>query len=96
MIRALRLFAIGVLLVGLAAPAFAADDAESGTLRPTHEPMPPRAKPVYTTDYLFAVTRSITESTMVPAAQVPLVFLAVPIDIAFLPIEAIAGFFPRG
>ena len=93
MIRALRLFAVVVvLLVGVAASG----EDESGTLRPTHEPMPPRAKPLYTTDYLFAVTRSITESTMVPAAQVPLVFLAVPIDIAFLPIEAIAGFFPRG
>jgi hypothetical protein len=92
----LRLFAIGIALcIGLAAPALAAGDDE-GTLRPTHEPMPPREKPVYTTDYLFAVTRSITGSTLVPAAQVPLLFLAVPIDIAFLPIEAIAGFFPRG
>jgi len=97
-IRALRLFAIGIALcIGLASPAFAAgNDEESVTLKPTHEPMPPREKPVYTTDYLFAITRSITESTLVPAAQVPLVFLAVPLDIAFLPLEAIAGFFPRG
>jgi hypothetical protein len=51
-------------------------------------------EPVYTTDYLFAISRSITGSTLVPAAQVPLLFLAVPFDIAFLPIEAIAGFFP--
>jgi hypothetical protein len=96
-IRVLRLFSIGfALCIGLAAPALAADDDEdSGTLRPTHEPMPPREKPIYTTDYLFAVTRSITESTLVPGAQVPLIFLAVPIDVAFLPIEAIAGFFPR-
>jgi hypothetical protein len=37
----------------------------------------------------------VSESTLVPAAQVPLYILTVPLDIAFLPMEAIAGFFPR-
>jgi hypothetical protein len=94
--RILRWYLVcGALLALLAAPtAIAAEDEQTGTLRPSYEPRPPPEKPVYTTDYLFAITRSITDSTLVPAAQVPLIFLAVPFDIAFLPIEAIAGFFP--
>jgi len=94
--RALRLwFVFGALAVALIAPWSAlADEQRSGTLEPTYEPRPPAEKPTYTTDYLFAITRSITDSTLVPAAQVPLIFLAVPFDIVFLPIEAIAGFFP--
>ena len=83
-----------VLLAFFAASPVLADDGESERLEPTYEPRPPAEKPVYTTDYLFAITRSITDSTLGPAAQVPLIFLAVPFDIVFLPIEAIAGFFP--
>jgi hypothetical protein len=83
------------LLFALTAPlAAGAEEERPGTLKPTYEPRPPAEEPVYTTDYLFAISRSITDSTLVPAAQVPLLFLAVPVDIAFLPIEAIAGFFP--
>jgi hypothetical protein len=98
MTRSLRSFAVCIsMLCALAAPCLAESQAgsESGTLQATHEPMPPPPKKIYTTDYLFAVTRSVTESTLVPAAQVPLVFLTIPVDVAFLPIEAIAGFFPR-
>jgi hypothetical protein len=36
----------------------------------------------------------VTSSTLVPAAQVPLFLFTVPLDLAFLPVEAIAGFFP--
>ena len=48
MIRALRMFAIGIALcIALASPVFAAgNDEESVTLKPTHEPMPPREKPI--------------------------------------------------
>jgi hypothetical protein len=97
--RSLRLLVIGAVLLGfLASPCVAASgsDERSGTLEPTHPPMPPPEKKIYTTDYLFAVTRSVTGSTLVPAAQVPLIFLAFPVDVVFLPIEAIAGFFPGG
>jgi hypothetical protein len=93
-LRALRVCALCTLLLfTLAAPAFAAD-GDTAPLEPTHRPMPPPEKPIYTTDYLFAVTRSVTSSTLVPAARVPLFLFTVPIDLAFLPIEAIAGF-PR-
>ena len=90
MIRTLRVVAASAALL-FALPIAA---AEEGTLDPSYESRSPAEKPVYTTDYLFAITRSITDSTLVPAAQVPLIFLAVPFDIVFLPIEAIAGFFP--
>ena len=99
MIQSLRLwvmmssFVIAVLAA--APPALAAEGGEdSGTLEPTHKPMPPPEKKTYTTDYLFAITRSVTNSTIVPAGRVPLYFLTIPCDIVFLPIEAIAGFFP--
>ncbi|HKA16031.1 MAG TPA: hypothetical protein VKH41_13500 [Myxococcota bacterium] len=89
-----------MLLLALAAPlAAAADeqsgsDSESGTLQPTYEPRPPAQKPTYSTDYIFAITRAVTDSTLVPAARVPLYFLSIPTDLVFLPIELIAGFFP--
>jgi hypothetical protein len=102
-VRTLRLYLVRALVLitlAIASPVLAADDAdeeesESGRLRPTYEPRPPPEKDVYTTDYLFAITRAVSESTLVPAAQVPLYILTVPLDIAFLPMEAIAGFFPR-
>ena len=95
MLRALRLSALcALLLLVSAAPSFAADSGNTSPLEATHQPMPPPEKPIYTTDYLFAVTRSVTSSTLVPAARVPLFLFTVPIDLVFLPIEAIAGFFP--
>ena len=66
----------------------------TGTLEPTYQPRPPPEKEVYSTEYLFAITRAVADSTLVPAAQVPLYFLTIPTDIVFLPIELIAGFFP--
>jgi hypothetical protein len=98
-IRRLRFrFAHGLLLLALLAP-FAAgaeeeSDSGSGALEPTYQPRPPPEKEVYSTEYLFAITRAVADSTLVPAAQVPLYFLTVPTDIVFLPIELIAGFFP--
>jgi hypothetical protein len=82
-----------VLLLALIAPLAAV--AEEGTMKPTYQPRQPEEKPVYTTDYLFGITRAVSESTLVPAAQIPLFILTVPLDIVFLPMEAIAGFFPR-
>ena len=97
MIRAFRLCAVQTaLLAALIAPAAAVEDEaqRSGELRPSYEPRPPEEKEVYTTDYLFAMTRAVSDSTMIPAAKIPLFVLTVPGDIVFLPIEAIAGFFP--
>ena len=100
MVRLLRLRLAQVLFVlALIAsfPAWSQDEAEQGTgrLEPSYPPAPPPEKEVYTTDYLFAITRAVSDSTLVPAAQVPLYFLTIPTDIVFLPIELIAGFFPR-
>ena len=99
MIRPLRLCSIyAALLLALVAPlgAAAQDESESGsgTLKPTYEPRPPPRKETYTTDYLFAITRAVSDSTLVPAAKVPLYLLTAPADLVFLPIELIAGFFP--
>jgi hypothetical protein len=93
-LRALHATALCALLLALAAPAAARAEGDTKPLEPTHQPMPPPEKPIYTTDYLFAITRSVTSSTLVPAAQVPLFLFTVPLDLVFLPIEAIAGFFP--
>ena len=99
MVRILRRRVVqGLLLLALCSPfAALADDEpaeESGTLQPTYEPRPPPEKEIYSTDYLFAVTRAVSDSTLVPAAKVPLYFLTIPVDVVFLPIELIAGFFP--
>ena len=99
MVRLLRSrLAQGLLRLALIAPfgAGAQDESGSGTgtLEPTYQPRPPPEKEVYTTDYLFAITRAVTDSTIVPAGKVPLYFLTIPTDVVFLPIELIAGFFP--
>ena len=87
-----------LLLLALAAPFAIAAEEESepdtGTLEPTYTPRPPPEEEVYSTEYLFAITRAVADSTLVPAAQVPLYFLTIPADVVFLPIELIAGFFP--
>ena len=98
MIRAARIGLVhGLLLLALISPCAAdgADgDSESGTLEPTYEPRPPPEKEIYSTDYLFAITRAVADSTIAPAGRVPLYFLTIPVDVVFLPIELIAGFFP--
>ena len=77
-----------------ASPLQDESESGSGTLKPTYEPRPPPRKETYTTDYLFAITRAVSDSTLVPAAKVPLYLLTAPADLVFLPIELIAGFFP--
>ena len=72
-----------------------------GELEPRY-PAPPPGRPgpyndqereVYNTDYLFAATRALVKSTVVPAAKAPLFLLTVPVDIVCLPFAAIGGFF---
>jgi hypothetical protein len=97
-----RLALVLVLTVALLAAPHAAlahaEDADgahpAGTLKPSYEPAPPPEPQIYTTDYYFAMTRGVAGSTIVPAGKVPLFFLTVPLDLFFLPISMIAGFFP--
>ena len=80
MIRLLRsrlcaiLVALALARTALAERRGADERLGSGTLEPTYQPRPPPEKEVYTTDYLFAITRAVSESTLVPAAQVPLYY----------------------
>lgn len=74
---------------------------EPRELEPAYEPPPPgkpgpyneQEGPGYNSDYLFGITRSVVNSTIVPAGKVPLFVLTVPLDIVLLPFAAIGGFF---
>jgi hypothetical protein len=96
-IRALRV-GIAVLLISCVplAPCLAqsGDESRPGTLEPTYEPRPVPEPAIYTTEYLFALTRGVSNSTLHPAAKAPMFLFTVPLDIVFLPVTAIAGFFP--
>jgi hypothetical protein len=78
--------------------ASSAEQADSGRegsrpLEPRYQPREPEPKPWYNSDYLFGMTRAVTGSTIHPGAQVPLLVLTIPLDIAFLPFAAIGGLF---
>ena len=47
----------------------------------------------YNSDYLFAISRAIRDSSMHPAGKVILFIPAIPLDIALSPFAAIAGLF---
>ena len=70
-----------------------AEEDRPGKLEPRYPAREPLEEPFYDTRYLFAMTRGVTNSTIHPAVQVPLLVLTVPLDFAFLPFEAIGGFF---
>jgi hypothetical protein len=74
--------------------AKASADCQHDSLEPSYEPRPPQEPEVYTTEYLFALTRAVAGSQMVPAVQVLVFLFTVPTDAVLLPVEAIAGFFP--
>ena len=88
---------------GISPPIVLAQDG--GTvpreIEPEYQPVPPKTpgpyndqeRDIYTTDYLFGMTRGVAGSTMVPALKVPLFLFTIPLDIIFLPFEAIGGFF---
>jgi hypothetical protein len=69
------------------------DEERRGRIEPRYQPREPEEEPFYDSDYLFGITRAVTNSTMVPAGKVPLLLLTIPLDIAFLPFAAIGGFF---
>ncbi len=67
--------------------------SEDGRIEPRYQPREPEPKPWYNSKLLFGMTRGVANSTIAPAAQVPLMVLTVPLDIVFLPFAAIGGFF---
>jgi hypothetical protein len=69
------------------------DEAPPRELQPRYEPVPPAEKSWYNDSYIFAMTRGVSSSTMVPAAKAPLYLLTVPLDLVLLPFAAIGGLF---
>jgi len=67
--------------------------AGDGRLAPRYEPAPIEEPGWYNSDYLFALSRGLADSTIHPAGKAPLFLLTVPIDIIFLPATLIGGFF---
>lgn len=70
-----------------------AGGTEPRDLEPRYKPVPPEPESSYNSSYIFALTRGVSDSTMHAAAKVPLFLLTVPLDLAFLPVASIAGFF---
>jgi hypothetical protein len=70
-----------------------AGGTEPRDLEPRYYPAPPEEKSWYNSSYIFAVTRSVNDSTLVPAAKVPLYLLTVPLDLVLLPFATIGGLF---
>ena len=66
---------------------------EPGELEPRYQPVDPGPTDGYDSSYIFAITRALTNSTIVPAGKAPLFLLTVPLDLALLPIQFIGGFF---
>jgi len=68
-------------------------EAPPRELQPRYEPVPPQPKSWYNDSYIFAMTRGVADSTLVPAAKAPLYLLTVPLDLVLLPFAAIGGLF---
>jgi len=76
-----------------AAPVFTQVERHDGDLEPRYQPREPQPEPAYDSSYFFALSRTLADSTLVPAAKAPLFLLTIPIDVALLPIALIGGFF---
>jgi hypothetical protein len=70
-----------------------AGGTEPRELEPRYQPAPVQEKSWYNDSYIFGMTRGVAESTMHPAAKVPLFVLTVPLDLVFLPFAALGGMF---
>ena len=68
-------------------------DRQPRELEPRYQPAPPPEKNWYNSSYIFAATRGVADSTMVPAAKVSLYLLTIPFDILVLPVAVIGGLF---
>lgn len=62
-------------------------------LQPRYEPVPPKPKGSYNSDYIFGLTKSVADSTMATPVKVLLFPLTIPLDLVFLPFAAIGGTF---
>lgn len=107
-VRSLALLSIVALLLG-AAPAFAFAPSETDTtIEPrleaeqvqTYSPyvmaydkLDVEDRQGYNSEYIFGMTKGIMKSTLVPALKPFFLIFTVPLDLAFLPFAAIAGFF---
>lgn len=84
---------------GEAIPAASFEVAQAGGTEPSeletrYQPAPlPPEKSWYNSSYIFALTRGVAGSTMVPAAKVSLYVLTLPLDVVLLPIAGIGGMF---
>jgi len=47
----------------------------------------------YDSDYLFAMTRGVADSTLITPLKPPVFLFTIPLDIVCLPVAAIAGLF---
>lgn len=70
-----------------------ATEAPPRELEPRYEPVPPPQKSWYNDQYIFAATRGVANSTLIPALKAPLFILTVPVDLICLPFAAVGGFF---
>ena len=70
-----------------------ATEAPPRELEPRYEPVPPPPKSWYNDEYIFAATRGVANSTLIPALKGPLFILTVPLDLVCLPFAAIGGLF---
>jgi hypothetical protein len=75
-----------------------ADEGKKGYVRTVDSP-PPLSETErgpgwrYNSDYLFAISRAVRDSTVPPAGKVFLFVPAIPLDIVMSPFAAIAGLF---
>lgn len=104
--RRLAAAAVALLAAVVAGPATHSAWAEPGAievaqaperqpreLEPRYQPVPPPEKGWYNDSYIFAATRGVADSTLVPAAKAPLFLLTVPLDLVLLPFATIGGLF---
>ncbi len=70
-----------------------ANQRDPRPLEPRYEPVPPQPRSSYNDEYIFAATKGVAHSTMIPAAKVSLYPLTVILDIVILPFAVIGGFF---
>jgi hypothetical protein len=83
-----RLAAVPLLalaLVGTAVPPAVADRYD--------DHYEERREASYNDEYLFAATRGVTEMQVPPVLKIPLIPIALVLDVVALPFEAIAGLF---
>lgn len=102
-IRILGTALLLVLLVGSAGiPTFAAEQqGEGGSQQSSVRTVPAEGPALgetgqepgwsYNSDYIFAVSRALRDSTLPPAGKVPLFVLTIPLDTVLLPFSLLAG-----